>query len=146
MTAKDGKIFWGGKGKIMGTNFGSFNQTSPRQEKRPLMAYIYKKKVLITSSSYFFFFFFFFFQFLHLYKLDMILIRRSQTLILTAAISLILLTFLSWNDSNYVSYLSPATRLKQEEAIRAIDQRYCGGPCKFLLPVFIVEQGKIPTQ
>ncbi|CAO3670577.1 unnamed protein product [Umbelopsis ramanniana] len=70
----------------------------------------------------------------------MILIRRSQTLILTAAISLILLTFLSWNDSNYVSYLSPTTRLKQEEAIRAIDQRYCGGPCKFLLPVFIVEQ------
>lgn len=25
---------------------------------------------------------------------------------------------------------------------QAIDKKYCGGPCRFILPVFIMEQGK----
>jgi hypothetical protein len=74
----------------------------------------------------------------------MTLLRRSQTLIITAAVTIILLTYLTWSDRDYVTYLSPAARQKQEQAVREIDQRYCGGPCKFLLPVFIVEQGRIP--
>lgn len=73
----------------------------------------------------------------------MISLRRSQTLIIIAAISLILLTFLSWNDSDYMTYVSPASRKQKDDAIRAIDQRYCGGPCRFLLPIFIVEQGNL---
>jgi hypothetical protein len=73
----------------------------------------------------------------------MLSIRRSQTLIAAAAISLFLLTYLSWNDGSYTHYVSSHTgsTVRDEEAIREIDERYCGGPCRFLLPVFIVEQG-----
>lgn len=119
-------------------------KSNPRQEKGPLNVNFIasEKEVFLELNNIINTFFSFFYSSLFYSFSLMISLRRSQTLIITAAVTLILLTYLSWNDRDYMTYVSPAAKQKQEEAARAIDQRYCGGPCRFLLPVFIVEQGK----
>lgn len=42
--------------------------------------------------------------------------------------------------SPIVSYDESDPRIAS--TLRSIDEKYCGGPCRFMLPIFIMEQGK----
>lgn len=49
-------------------------------------------------------------------------------------------------DNNEIIHIDPMLRYDESDpriakARDRIDARFCGGPCRFLLPVFIMEQG-----